>query len=232
MYLVVINPIGSVTSLDLSQLAIWRLETREIQWPGSTTKGLALGVSYVNAGTTGFAAIIAINCLVESEAVVPIAKLGLPGVDRGPMKERLREAVRSLVNADVATKEVDEIAIAASAMVDTYHMILQSLWGFNPPLAAVGTETKGELQGWRWALLREKRFGPWLADGAGMSMAPSAAAFAPPALPASPSAGLPAAPAPATSTAPAPIDPLAPPSLDIGPPPTTENKPRAARKPR
>ncbi len=219
MYLVVINPLGSITSLDLHALAIWRLDTRAIDWPGSSQKALALGISYVNAGTSGFAAIVAINCQVEGDEVMPIAKVGLPGGERGPMKERLREAVSSLINANVPTKDVDDIKVAASAMVDCYHALLQALWGFTPALGAMGTDAKGELQGWRWSLLRSDRYAPWLSDGGSMA-APSAAAFDPPKVSAPAMASAPAAPI---------VDPLAPAELDIGPAPTTEKKPRAKK---
>ncbi len=112
--------------------------------------------------------------------------------------------------------------IAASTMVDCYHTIMQSMWGFTPPLAAMGAEAKGELQGWRWALLRNERFSPWIGDGGTMA-APSAAAFAPPQVPAAPVAKA------ATADAMA-ADPLAPGSLDIGPPPDENGPPRKSRK--
>lgn len=219
MYLVIINPVGSVTSLDLRTLPIWRLETRTIAWPGSTMKALALGISYVNAGTSAFAAIVAINCLVEGDEVEPIARTGLPGGERGLMKERLREAVSALINANVPTKDVDDIKVAASSMVDCYHTIINQLWGYTPPLAAVGTDAKGELQGWKWALLRTERFSSWLSDGGTMA-APSAAVFEPPKI------------APAAAAKPVDAmaaDPLAPGSLDIGPPPD-ENGPKRRTK--
>ncbi len=218
MFLVIINPIGSITSLDLRTLPIWRLETRAIAWPGSTMKGLALGISYVNAGTSAFAAIVAINCLVEGDQVDPIARRGLAGGERSAMKDKLREEMKSLINADVASKDVDDILVAASGMIDCYHALLNQWWGFTPPLAAVGTDAKGELQGWKWALLRTERFGSWLSDGGTMS-APSAAAFEPPkaAVAVKAAAGI------------MPADPLAPGTLDIGPPPD-ENGPSRKKK--
>lgn len=216
MYLVVINPIGLVTSLDLLALPVWRLETRAIEWPGSTTKALALGIAYVNAGTTGFAAIAAINCLVESkDAVDPIAKLGLPGGEAGPMKERLREGIRSLINADVNTKDVDDMVLAASTLVDAYQSIMTAMWGFTPPLAQMGADAKGELQGWKWALMSTKRYSSWLANAAGISVpTPTASAFEPPKVPVA-----------ATAAA----DPLAATDLGIGPPPDENGPPRRPR---
>ncbi len=243
MYLVVINPLGAVTSLDLQNLAIWRLALRTIDWPGSIQKGLSLGIEYVNAGTSGHATVVAINCLVEEKDTVdPIARLGLPGRDKGEIKERLCEALKALVNSNVANKDVDDILVAAKALVDCQQALVQAMWGFNPPLAAMGADAKGELQGWRWAILKSSRFAPWIADGAGtmssgmssgvtpVAVSQVAGTFEPPKAPAAP------VPTPAPTTA-APVmppgpDPLVPadPLAGIGPAPTTEQRPRARKK--
>jgi hypothetical protein len=184
MFLVVVNPLGLVTSLDLVQMPIWRLELRVGQVEHvPERKTLALGISYVTAGTRAFATIAALDCQVSGSEVEPIAAVGFPHPDRQANKERLREALKALINTGVASKDVEDISARSAGLVDAYHDILQACWGFREALAATGPAAKGEVEGWKWALLRE-RFSSWLraavAPGSGMAPAPGSEPMAPP----------------------------------------------------
>lgn len=183
MFLSVISPLGAATSLDLAQIPIWRLELRATQVEHSERKALALGIGYVTAGTRAFATIAALDCQVTGSEVDPIAAVGFPHPDRQSNKERIREALKALINTGMVAKEVEEISAASAGMVDAYHDILQACWGMNPALASVGPVAKGELQGWRWALLSAGRFSPWIAaavaPGSGMAAAPGSEPMAP-----------------------------------------------------
>lgn len=170
MFLSVISPLGAATTLDLVQIPIWRLELRASLVEHAERKCLALGIGYVTAGTRAFATLVAIDCQVTGSEVDPIAAVGFPHADRTANKERLREALKALINTGLAAKDVEEISAKSASMVDAYHDILQACWGMNPALGAVGPAAKGELEGWRWALLREGRFSPWMSSAAAASL--------------------------------------------------------------
>ncbi len=211
MFLTVISPLGLITSLDLLATPIWRLELRAQPWLATDAKALALGVSYSSQGA--FMVICAINCQVTDDTVEPIAKLGFPEKDRVLNKERLREAMKALINAGILAKDVDAISVASAGLVDAYFDIQRAMWGMNPSLNSLGPAAKGDMQGWRWALTRE-RFSAWLGDtltaAAGMGPAPGAVTpyVAPPVV----------VPPPAAP----PADELA--GNSIGPPPGTEKR--------
>jgi hypothetical protein len=163
MHLTVINPLGKATSIDLDGLPSWALELRVMPVPGAETKGLALGVAYSVAGVQGFSAIVCLNCRVTGSDLESIVLTGLPRPDRAGNKERLREALKVLVNSFPNTKEVDEILGKSARLVDAYHDVIEGLW--NNPAARIHDAhvvvAQGELDGWRWALT-ERRFMSWL----------------------------------------------------------------------
>src|ERR1700677_3666845 len=173
MYLSVINPLGLALSLDLVSLPVWRIEMREMQVPGSSSKGLALGVAYPAPVPTGgtFTAIACLDCRIDGDDVKPIAGVGFPRGDRLGDKERLREALKVLHNSMSNGKDVEEICAKSAKLVDFYHDILTACWGFKPALQTISTNgAKGELDGWRWAL-SPHRFDAWLVEaGSGQAL--------------------------------------------------------------
>lgn len=185
MHLAIINPIGLATSLDLHALAVWRLELRVQDWPGGTgQKGLALGVAYPSNGVGAFTVIAAINCLVTGPEVDPIAKLGFEKADRSENKARLKESLKALFNADLKKELIEEVIGKSGHLVDAYHDIVGAMWANNTPLSGgVGPFCKGAVDGWRWALLRE-RFSNWIIPGgdgaaAGVTIIPPSPAVSP-----------------------------------------------------
>jgi hypothetical protein len=163
MHLTVINPLGKATSIDLDGLPSWALELRVMPVPGAETKGLALGIAYSVAGVQGFSAIVCLNCRVTGSDLESIVLVGLPRPDRSGNKERLREALKVLVNSFPNTKEVDEILAKSARLVDAYHDIVEVLWNrpHTPLIPDPPPVASGELDSWRWALTRG-RFQQWI----------------------------------------------------------------------
>jgi hypothetical protein len=248
MFLTVLSPVGTVTSLDLAATSIWRIAFREMPVPGAETgsKGLALGIEYTAMGTNGFAAIACLDCKITGDDLKPVAMVGLPGGDRARTKERLREALAVLINS-LDRKVADQIGADSARLVDAYYDLVEGLWGFKgtlekPITAAVRGEfdgggggagaaggTAGGTAPWKWALTTT-RFEGWLtkSDGGAAGLGLSALPARPPADP----NVLP--PAPAQSMAPPPsarAAPSTPPTGGdelgadpLGPPPTEGGK--------
>lgn len=159
MHLTVINPLGKVTSIDLLALPSWALELRAMAMPGAETKGLALGIAYSVAGVQGFSAIVCLNCRVTGDELASVVLVGLARPDRTGNKERIREALKVLINSFSNTKDIDEILAKSARFVDVYHDIVEACWN-APPVKRLG-----ELDGWRWALT-PNRFQSWLSEAA------------------------------------------------------------------
>ncbi len=223
MYLTVISPVGFACTLDLDALALWRFEMRPIQLTHVSTKGLAIGIGYVTAGTIGFAVVSAIDCKVMGDELKPVAEIGLPAGERHADKERVREALKALHNTGMPRQEVETIIASSAGLVDCYHDIVQALWGFNKALNSVGPVAQGAVEGWRWALTQD-RFSPWikptLGEGLGMGAAPGAM----PPMGMAPGEKPPLAPYVAPTPTEAVTDELSAASNPLGPPPGTTKK--------
>lgn len=186
--------------------------------PGSSNKGLALGIAFTATGTTAFAAIACLDCRVPGDDVLAIANQSSPRSDRLSDKERLRDGLKSLINS-LAAKDAEEIGAKSAKLVDAYHDIIDVCW--SVPNAVV--RPSGELDGWRWAITKG-RFERWITDVAVVSSVGFAGA---PGKPVNVNALPPAAPMsmvpPPSAAALAPMGDFAP-ADPLGPAPGTETK--------
>lgn len=170
MFLHVITPQGSYTSLDLDALPVWRLElgvaavpscdaTRPVE-PASL---IALCLSYIAGGAKARAIIAAVDTKSPSD-VIALVDTGLPYAQLARDRERLIESAKALYNVDAVRKEADEIIKKIAKLADIYHAFLDALGDVKASdgtfARSVGPKVKGVLEGWQFALTAD-RFDNW-----------------------------------------------------------------------
>ena len=167
MYLRVRDPVGRITCLALADLPVFRLGLQRVPFPGQQPgewTGVGLTVEYLAGGTVTWMIVAAVDLTLATEAE-QVAKVGLPGKDRGKNRARLIEACRILHNADLKSEDVGRIELAAVEVVDLYHDLLDALWGLKAPPAALDTLSgpvfAREVGDWTVGLTA-KPFDPWI----------------------------------------------------------------------
>lgn len=160
MYLTVRNPWGQVSSLDLTNMPVFRLELAAARLPPDAPDApatwLAISIRYVVAGTTASAIVAALELKGTSGEAKQIADIGLPRHDRAGNKDRLRESAKVLVNS-MAQRAIEETNLKLGNLVDIYHEVLEAMWSPRTnKLGDVGAVAKGELDGWQYLLTRTR----------------------------------------------------------------------------
>lgn len=158
MLITYIAPDGIICRLNLDMLPIWRIEL------GATGSRLAVGIRYVAAGATAFAAIAAVDTRGADGEVKQIARVGMSKKTRKANIERLVEAIKILYNSVNALKgpDVDELATKVPDLVGCYYDLKQCLLHQS--------EGSGEALGTQWAVHRQAAV-PALAQDAGKQVA-------------------------------------------------------------
>jgi len=141
MYLRVRDPVGRVTCLALAELPVFRLALQRVPFPGQAPGEwtcVGLTVEYLAGGTVTWMIVAAVD-LTKSVEAEQVAKVGLPGKERGKNRARIIEACRILHNTDMKSEEVGAIERAAVEVVDLYHDLMDVLWGPKAAPSALDT---------------------------------------------------------------------------------------------
>lgn len=194
MFLNVINPVGSLTSLDLGAVESWRLEMRA--FPGNPVEAptrknmLGLLMSYGLGGQHVSLIIAAFDTDTEHEAE-QVAAVGLPALTRDGNIDRVREAMKVIINIEGQTQASTTALIQqATRLVNLYHDLLAALFGKAATgLASIEVPLVGKFEDeqkmYRYALTTHRNQ-PWLAvegtidPGLGLGPPPGVAGAAPP----------------------------------------------------
>ncbi len=194
MFLTVQNPHGEVTSIALTDLAVWMLElraTRYHQQPPEDPEAkneprtLALGIVCVSNGAMIFTPIAGIDLGTVNGEVSSIASEGFTKGSTAANKEHLRDRLGMLHNGsgDSGTA-VDALIARASVLADVHGAITKALWGAQVALDnSVAPLVKGEFESWKYAITRtrfEAVFVPGLAAAEGMGIVPGMPGNRPP----------------------------------------------------
>lgn len=138
MYIFSIDPKGVLTSINLGNMLVWRLELTALG------NNLGIGIRYLMGQRTSVSMIAALDCLSAKDELISIAKTGLPKGTIPGDKERLAESMKILFNADLKEAQVSELIQKGSGLVDIYHQVLTSLRS--------GLTASGKFESWRWAV--------------------------------------------------------------------------------
>jgi hypothetical protein len=194
MFLNVIDPVGRLTSMDLGALEIWRLEL--VAFPSSKIEHperknmLGLAFVYVLHGQYATVTVAAFDTETEHEAE-QVAAVGLPAMTREGNIDRVREAMKVVINAEGQTQaSTTALVQQATRLVNLYHDLLAALFGRGA--AALGSlevplvgQFEDEKKVYRYALTMHRNQ-PWLPNGAvvdpglGMGAPPGVAGAKPP----------------------------------------------------
>ncbi len=220
MYLTVRNPWGQVSSLDLTNMPVFRLELAASRLQPDAKDGiptwLTVNIRYVVAGTTASAIVAGLELKGTSGEAQQIADIGFTRHDRPGNKDRVRESAKVLVNS-MQQRVMEDTNLKLGNLVDIYHDVLEAMWSPQRPnqLGSVGAVAKGEFEGWQY-LLTKTRFEPLLLPSVAQPGVPAVGSFMPPIAAAS------VAVAPGTAGLQSP-PPAA--SLSMPPPPSTDSTP-------
>jgi hypothetical protein len=186
------DPLGRMTSLDLSLCPVLRLAIRTCPWPtdepGKPHHALGLTLDYLAGGVVSWMILAATDFKQAAVEAAEVAKVGFPHRDRPRDRERFSEALKILVNSSLSSKESEAITVEAGQLVELYHDIVEFLWSGAGDVGILGVP-KGSLvrehAEWSFCITPDHRFMDWL---------PSVGDTQPPADGSSLGPGLPAAP--------------------------------------
>lgn len=221
MYLTVRNPWGQVSSLDLTNMPVFRLELAASRLPPdqphpAPPTWLTISIRYVVSGTTASAIVAGLELKGTSGEAQQIAEIGLTRHDRAGNKDRVRESAKVLVNS-MQQRQMEDANLKLGNLVDIYHDVLDAMWSPQRPnqLGSVGALAKGEFEGWQY-LLTKTRFEPLLLPSVVQPGMASIGSFVPPIA----AASVAVAPGTAGLQTPPPA-----PSLSMPPPPSSDSAP-------
>lgn len=137
MFIRVINPSGYLTTYDLSQIHIWRLEIAALNTE------LGVGLRYF-IGTQTQVGMIAATDTQTKEFIVGIAGKGFPHKDREQSRESFEESVRAIHNSALKSKQADQAIQGATGLFDEYYKIYDAL--------RTGSEEIGSYEGYRYCI--------------------------------------------------------------------------------
>jgi hypothetical protein len=135
MFLNVIDPTGGLTSLDLGAIESWRLElrafatataTEELPHPPKHMLGLVFAYIVLGQKATLVVAAFDTETLHEAEQV---AAVGLPAMTREGNVDRIREAMKVVINQEGQTQaSTTALVQQAIKLVNLYHDLLDRLF--------------------------------------------------------------------------------------------------------
>jgi hypothetical protein len=168
VYLNVIDPVGSLTSLDLGAIECWRLEL--IAFPGNLVEAparknmLGLALRYITLG--GYASQIVAGFDTDSDTEAEkVAAVGLPAQNREGNVERVKEAMKVFING-TSPSDYTDLAFKAVRLVHLYHDLIAALFGKAASgLATIEIPLVGQFEDekkvFRYALTTHRNQ-PWL----------------------------------------------------------------------
>ena len=172
MFLNVIDPVGTLTSLDLGAAESWQLGV--LAFPGNPVEApdrknmLGLVFRYVVAGTMAKVTVAAFDTDTEHEAE-QVAAVGLPMVTRDGNIDRVREAMKVIINAEGQTQAtMTAMNGQATKLVNLYHDLLLALFAQGAsPLTTLNLPLAGQFEDqkrlYRYALTMHRNQ-PWLRE--------------------------------------------------------------------
>jgi hypothetical protein len=168
VYLNVIDPVGSLTSLDLGAIECWRLEMiafagNQVEAPARRNM-LGLSLRFITPGGYASQHIAAFDTDTEHEAA-QVAAVGLPASTREGNIQRVREAMKVVINVHSQNDTTVMIGQAVK-LVHLYHDLLAALFGKAASgLATIEIPLVGQFEDekkvYRYALTTHRNQ-PWL----------------------------------------------------------------------